>query len=110
MLNETWGLTKACLLTASTQCANSVASVLRNFLLAGVLKKSSLTSTLVPSPLATTLNSPERASSDIACTWSGGLEAMLNSEIEAMAAKASPLKPMEATDSRSSKLLILLVA
>ena len=96
--------------TASTQCASSVASVLRNLRRAGVLKNSSRTSTVVPVPRAAAVSSPERASSRCACAACGVRLHRLTSAIEAMAANASPRKPIVATPSRSCRLAILLVA
>mmetsp|Transcript_65226 Transcript_65226/g.154022 ORF Transcript_65226/g.154022 Transcript_65226/m.154022 type:complete len:278 (-) Transcript_65226:3802-4635(-) len=96
--------------TASTQWASSVASVFRNLRRAGVEKNSSRTSTLVPRARAAGCSSPLRASSRWACSSAAVREAMAMSDTEAMAASASPRKPMVATDSRSCRLAILLVA
>ena len=68
----TSGRTSAWRRTASTQCASSVASVFRNLRRAGVLKNSSRTSTVVPTPRAAGRSSPERASSRNACVGVGG--------------------------------------
>ena len=97
--------------TASMQCASSVASVFRNLRRAGVLKNSSFTSTVVPMARAAGRSSPLRASSRKAlaagrrCATAG-----VSSATEAMAASASPRKPMVPTDSRSASEPILLVA
>jgi hypothetical protein len=62
--------------TASMQCASSVASVLRNLRRAGVLKNSSLTSTVVPVARAAGRSSPLRASSRKALAWPGQRDSM----------------------------------
>ena len=92
------------------QCASSVASVLRNLRRAGVAKNSSRTSTLVPVARAAGVSSPERASRRCACGASAVRLAMAISATEAMAASASPRKPIVATCSRSCSEAILLVA
>jgi hypothetical protein len=96
--------------TASRQCANSVASVLRNLRRAGVAKNSSRTSTVVPTPRAAGCSSPLQASIRLACGASCVRLVRLSSATEAIAASASPRNPMVATDSRSDRLAILLVA
>ncbi|MDT4849476.1 hypothetical protein FQZ97_835990 [compost metagenome] len=94
------------------QWASSVASVLRNLRRAGVAKKSSRTSTVVPGLRAVGCSSPLRPSSSQ--PWgSSPVSTRVStetSEIEQMAASASPRKPMVCTDSRSPRLAILLVA
>jgi hypothetical protein len=72
-----------------------VASVLRNLRRAGVLKKSSRTSTVVPQVRAAARSSPERASSRVAWPASGVRLLRESSLTEAMAARASPRKPKE---------------
>ena len=96
--------------TVSMQCASSVASDFKNLRRAGVLKNSSLTSTVVPVLRATGRSSPVRPSSKKASVKPLARDKMAQSAIELMAASASPRKPMVATDSKSSKLPILLVA
>ena len=110
MANPTSGRTSAWRRTASMQCASSVASVLRNLRRAGVLKNSSFTSTVVPCARAAGLSSPVKPLSEKAVAWPAGREISAQSAIELMAASASPRKPMVPTDSRSSRLVILLVA
>ena len=92
------------------QCANSVPSDLRNLRRAGVEKNSSFTSTVVPMARAAGRNSPVRPSRMQALVWPSVRDSTVISDTELMAAKASPRKPMVATDSKSSRLPILLVA
>ena len=92
------------------QWASSVASVFRNLRRAGVEKNSSFTSTVVPVLRAAGRSSPLRASSKKALDWAMGRESSDISDTEAIAASASPRKPMVATVSRSFRLVILLVA
>ncbi|EWS52528.1 hypothetical protein X551_04685 [Methylibium sp. T29] len=96
--------------TASRQWASSVASVFRNLRRAGVLKNSSRTSTLVPTPRAAGTSSPERASRRCAWGASAWRLAIDSSDTAAMAASASPRKPIVDTFSSSSSEAILLVA
>ena len=96
--------------TASMQWPNSVASVFRNLRRAGVLKNSSFTSTVVPVLRATACSSPVRPSSKYASFRPLALDRIAQSAMELIAASASPRNPMVATDSRSSRLPILLVA
>ena len=96
--------------TASRQCASSVASVFRNLRRAGVLKNSSRTSTVVPTPRAVGCSSPLRASSRVACGASAVRLVIASSATEAIAASASPRKPSVATPSSSARVAILLVA
>ena len=110
MAKPTSGRARAWRRTASTQWANSVASVLRNLRRAGVLKNSSLTSTVVPWERATGLSSPVRPSSKKASFRPLALEIIAQSAMELIAARASPRNPMVDTDSRSVRLPILLVA
>ena len=106
----TSGRARAWRRTASKPWANSVASVFKNLRRAGVLKKSSRTSKVVPLARAAALSSPVPASTFQACAASAVRLVMLMSDTDAMAAKASPRKPMVATDSRSDSVAILLVA
>ena len=106
----TSGRAKAWRRTASSACASSVASVLRNLRRAGVLKKSSRTSTVVPTARAAADSSPLPASSLKACAACAVRLVRLSSETEAMAASASPRKPIVDTASRSASEAILLVA
>ncbi len=92
------------------QCASSVASVFKNLRRAGVEKNSSFTSTVVPVLRATGRSSPLRASSKKALACSAGRDSSAISDTEAMAASASPRKPIVATVSKSCRLVILLVA
>ena len=96
--------------TASRQWASSVASVFRNLRRAGVLKKSSRTSMLVPTARAEGSSSPLRASSRVPCVASAVRLVTVTSATEAIAASASPRKPSVATPSSSARLAILLVA
>ena len=110
MVKPTSGRTSAWRRTASTQCASSVDSVFRNLRRAGVLKNSSRTSTLVPVPRAAGASSPLRASSRRAWGSAAVRLSRLSSDTEAIAASASPRKPIVATFSSSSSEPILLVA
>ncbi len=92
------------------QWASSVASLLRNLRRAGVLKKSSFTSTVVPVARAAGRNSPVRPSSRKALASPAVRDSRLNSATDEMAARASPRKPIVPTDSRSASEAILLVA
>ena len=106
----TSGRASAWRLSDSRQCASSVAVDFKNLRRAGVLKNNSLTSTVVPVLRATGRNSPLRASSCMAWSCSAVRDIRLSSDTAAIAAKASPRKPMVATDSKSCRLAILLVA
>ena len=77
---------------------------------AGVLKNSSRTSTLVPTARAAGVSSPLRASSRVACAAPALRLLRLRSDTDAIAASASPRKPIVATRSRSCSEPILLVA
>jgi hypothetical protein len=76
----------------------------------GVLKNSSLTSTVVPTARAAGRSSPLPACSRNALGWPAVRDSRLSSETDAIAASASPRKPIVATDSRSASEPILLVA
>ena len=97
--------------TASMQCASSVASVFRNLRRAGVLKNSSLHFDAWCRWRARRA-AARRCAHRAGRRWAGrrSATAMASSETEAMAASASPRKPMVPTDSRSARLPILLVA
>ena len=110
MAKPTSGRARAWRRTDSMQCASSVASLLRNLRRAGVLKNSSLTSSVVPRLRGAGRSSPLRASSSQALSSPSRRERMLVSDTEAMAASASPRKPMVPTCSSSCRSRILLVA
>ena len=110
MAKPTSGRAKAWRRTASMQCDSSVASDFKNLRRAGVLKNNSFTSTVVPVLRPTGRNSPVRPSSIKASLRPLARDKMAQSAIELMAASASPRKPMVATDSKSCRLPILLVA
>ena len=110
MAKPTSGRARAWRRTASMQCASSVLSLFKNLRRAGVEKNSSLTSTVVPTARAAGRISPVRPSRAKAVGWPSMRESRVNSDTELMAASASPRKPMVMTDSRSSRLPILLVA
>lgn len=96
-----------------SQCPNSVGSVRRNFLRAGVLKYRSSTETVVPGACAVGSTSPihgPSARSAWPCGSSAVRVASEKRDTEAIEASASPRKPMVATASRSSSEPILLVA
>lgn len=92
------------------QCASSVASLFRNLRRAGVAKNSSPTSTVVPRARAAGVTSPEPACRRRACASACVRLVSTNSDTDAMAASASPRKPIVATCSRSASEAILLVA
>ena len=110
MENPTSGRASAWRRTDSMQCASSVASLFRNLRRAGVLKNSSLTSSVVPRLRAAGRSSPLRASSSQPLSSPSRRERMAVSETDAIAASASPRKPMVPTCSSSCKSRILLVA
>ena len=100
--------------TTSSTWRNSVASVRRNLRRAGVLKKRSRTSTVVPTGWATGSGASKRSlPSPRTCqplSASGVREASSSRLTEAMLGRASPRKPRLTTRSRSSRSAILLVA
>ena len=110
MAKPTSGRARAWRRTLSMQCASSVASDFKNLRRAGVEKNSSLTSSVVPGARAPGLSSPLRASSSQARSPSAVRDRMLVCETEAIAASASPRKPMVPTCSSSCRSRILLVA
>ena len=98
----------------SSRCPNSVFSVRKNLRLAGVLKNRSRTSTEVPTGWAAgcTWASISRPAVDTcqALSCCAVFEVSVRRATELILAKASPRKPKLLTASKSSKLLILLVA
>ena len=115
-LKDTSRRMKASTETAATVARVSVAGVRRNFRLAGALKNSRLTRTVVPRRRAvgcTSLRRPpstmRRVASDEA-PFSSAAVSSSNFETDAMAASASPRKPSVATPMRSEADVILLVA
>ena len=93
----------------SIQCACSVAALLRNLRRAGVLKYRSRISTTVPAGRASGVSSPSALMRQ-ACLLLRAALVRLRRETLAMAARASPRKPMVATRSRSSSVVIFDVA
>ena len=98
---------------ASSQCANSVCSDLRNLRRAGVLKYSSRTSMRVPRGSVAGSGGDSVGPSDATRqAWRSSVVRLVSSrrDTEAMLASASPRKPRLPTCSRSSNEAILLVA
>ena len=111
-MNAILEFTKAVFCTHSFIYLNSVASFFRNLYLTGVLKNSFSTIIVVPTgnPISSTsIISP--ASAIILVPFSSAvLVSIVSSDIDAILASASPLNPIEYVCSKSSILLILLVA
>ena len=103
----------AILSTTSLIWPNSVIALLRNFRLAGVLKKRFFTSIEVPSaePCSTTSSTfAPRTLTTVPLTLPLTFVTSSTSETDAMHGSASPLNPIVTNDSRSPSDMILLVA
>ena len=112
-LNRTCGKASANLATRSLIRERSDPGDRRNFRRAGTFSNKDSTLTVVPTeqpmgPLLST--SPQRRRTSVPASWSTGRLVMVTLDTEAMLGRASPRKPIVATDSRSSGEVSLLVA